>query len=106
MGDILSEGQRSGGTPANRLSLASPGDQATVIFLLSLARLASLSQVKLLGHEKTPHASWHCNSRETFGDLLIRQPSSLPDQCSTRKVVANRVIRNERCIGSGCEGGG
>ena len=50
-------GQRDGGTLANRLSLASLGDQATAIFLLLLPRRASLSQVKRLGHEKLPHAS-------------------------------------------------
>ena len=56
-GGVLSDGQRVEETLANRLSLASLGDQATAIFLLSIPRRASLCQVKWLGHEKLPHAS-------------------------------------------------
>ena len=56
-GGFLSDGQRVEETLANRLSLASLGDQATAIFLLSIPRRASLCQVKWLGHEKLPHAS-------------------------------------------------
>ena len=56
-GGVLSDGQRVEETLANRLSLASLGDQATAIFLLSIPRRASLCQVKWLGHETLPHAS-------------------------------------------------
>jgi hypothetical protein len=57
-GGILSEGQRAGGTLANRHPLASLGDQAKVIFLSSLPRRPSLSQVKWLVHEILPRFSW------------------------------------------------
>ena len=41
-----------------------------------------------------------------FEDLLNDRPSYLPGRCSTRKVVADMVIRNEHCTVSGHEGGG